>query len=64
MGAARRSCSYMRDRSGFVDKGSAVARTEPASNRRLNLLLINPEIDLPHAAQLRKFSKRSNRSWP
>jgi len=29
----------------------------PARNRQLNLLLIQPEIDLPHAAQLRKFAK-------
>src|SRR5260370_146397 len=29
----------------------------PASDRQLNMLLIKPEIDLAHAAQLRKFSK-------
>ena len=29
----------------------------PANDWQLNLLLIKPEIDLPHAAQLRKFAK-------
>src|SRR5450432_3887998 len=29
----------------------------PANDRQLNMLLIKPEIDLSHAAQLRKFSK-------
>src|SRR5665213_2189833 len=29
----------------------------PANDRQLDLLLIQPEIDLPHAAQLRKFAK-------
>src|SRR5881396_586519 len=36
----------------------------PASNRQLNLLLIKPEIDLPHAAQLYKFSKDQIDSGP
>src|ERR1700692_3849679 len=29
----------------------------PASNRQLHLLLVQPEIDLPYAAQLRKLAK-------
>src|ERR1035437_1179764 len=36
----------------------------PANDRQLNMLPIKPEIDLPHAAQLRKFAKDQIDSGP